>query len=1586
MLPMTFIKKYLGFVLSLISSVTALAEHRPMLVDQPNINQYGNDFWSVHGMFEPAAGITIADNGPQLISNVATYAEWASMKLAWTAHASSWTNNYPQNGNRGIYMNILAGYPNSYVNTAGYSGTPTTARGYVWQFWSTNASGEQWFNLHYHYDQQPKYVCAAYNYYQWTKDIVWLQGMMPKLEAAMDYIAVTMGGTNDVPTCPGANTGLSNTGDPSNYNDASRMGGKVADVGSAYYTALLNMIELEGVLSNASRVSTYQAMAAAYPAKFDTALWNTNTSRYAGWRDTGGSLHDYGFTYMNLEALARGLGNDAKAYQIFDWLDNGSAQALWSSVHVGSTNIYNLVFVPRMNTLRISDADWNPWSILETWRAQTWTGSPDTRYGNNQNDGGGWLWANYYDCMARLKWQDADRAYQKYAAMLYRFNGDTVKFMTDFSGPVNNSYGESVSALLSWDGENGIAGLTPLHGFMGVSPKNSGLGVTPNLPTKIYSLQWNDINYQGINYQINVTDSQVLVSLETNSAYAAYWVLNTAGDSIQQNFSAANVFNKIGLKVGLFSQSGPISFDATLANSNGDKLATQRITVNNLDEGGWVYFTFNSQAAGNYSMKIGNLFGTSLAWYANANTANFGPAYKNGAQVAGNYNMRVMYEYQQPLITQLSAPTCDPCPAGGYLQQGFYPTNKFSQIQVKVGTWGGTNSGCRLTLQRSVAGGQNWLAVVQQTCNNVPDNGWLTLNFADQPPGSYALTLDSPANTIGWYRDGSATTALLGNANSSGIPVAGARTVVVYRRQYNVAITPTMTPGGGNNMVNAGGTFVWAGQPLPGSNILANPGFEATAGSYVWLTNAPGWSYVGGQTIGNAWVGAYSPVHAGVNNLLVYGGGVGVATVISQTNGCTAGSTYTANGWFYNPSQLNMWQGTGLDTAGIRVSFLDANNHTLALYSSTAFTRAAFSPDSFYDLRVNNICQTTAPYAVIGTTNLLVAPTGAVRVVYALYYYNDSNGNAGECLIDDVALNLVSRPTNNLPSWIGGVTDQSFTTGANWVGGVAPAANFEDVLFGSDVVYGIMNYDPILIVGNITLDSTLTQNISINGTGYLLQEGGGIDMSSAGADLTINAPYYWLWADTIWNVGAGRTLLIANSGMWDGAYRATYPAKITKTGAGTAIMNGAGAYDGTTTISGGVLQIGNNGTTGSLGSANVVNNASLVFRRSYPGGPVANVISGTGSVTFDFNQVDAFRISGANTYSGGTYIGGGNLLWLVGPGGSLGTGPVTITNAPCHLRIETGSPMTLPNDFVLHSMGWGTQGAINHDGAGAVVTLNGGITLAGDSRIGGGGGGVGGMIVNGQVTGPGKLFIYENNYPGLTLTNGANNWAGGTEIEKGRLNLAVGGTMGSGAVTVKSGAALGGKGVISGPVTVNSGGTLALGNFDIGRLTINNALTLAAGSLTAMEISKAAGTNDSVAGLTSVSYNGTLTVTNLGGILVGGESYQLFSATGHTGNFSATNLPVLDPGLKWVWTPAGGTLSVAASYATTSTNISYSVSGSSLTLTWPESHLGWYAQSNAVNLADTNYWFNIAGSETATNLVITVNPAAPKVFYRLRLP
>jgi hypothetical protein len=67
-------------------------------------------------------------------------------------------------------------------------------------------------------------------------------------------------------------------------------------------------------------------------------------------------------------------------------------------------------------------------------------------------------------------------------------------------------------------------------------------------------------------------------------------------------------------------------------------------------------------------------------------------------------------------------------------------------------------------------------------------------------------------------------------------------------------------------------------------------------------------------------------------------------------------------------------------------------------------------------------------------------------------------------------------------------------------------------------------------------------------------------------------------------------------------------------------------------------------------------------------------------------------------------------------------------------------------------------------------------------------------------------------------------------------------------------------------------------------------------------------------------------------------------------------------------------------------SLSFGVNRATLGLTWPGSHLGWRAQSNSVNVANPNAWFDIPGSESVTNLNLPFSPTMPEVYYRLRRP
>jgi len=111
------------------------------------------------------------------------------------------------------------------------------------------------------------------------------------------------------------------------------------------------------------------------------------------------------------------------------------------------------------------------------------------------------------------------------------------------------------------------------------------------------------------------------------------------------------------------------------------------------------------------------------------------------------------------------------------------------------------------------------------------------------------------------------------------------------------------------------------------------------------------------------------------------------------------------------------------------------------------------------------------------------------------------------------------------------------------------------------------------------------------------------------------------------------------------------------------------------------------------------------------------------------------------------------------------------------------------------------------------------------------------------------------------------------------------------------------------------------------------------------------------------------------------------------GGFSALNLTSLPPGVSATLSNNTANLSVDVVVTaappvvnTNPTNIAFSVSGSTLNLSWPQDHKGWTLQTNAIAVNLTNAWFAYPGSSTNTNAAITINPLKTNVFFRMVYP
>ncbi|HEV7401991.1 MAG TPA: autotransporter-associated beta strand repeat-containing protein, partial [Chthoniobacteraceae bacterium] len=265
-------------------------------------------------------------------------------------------------------------------------------------------------------------------------------------------------------------------------------------------------------------------------------------------------------------------------------------------------------------------------------------------------------------------------------------------------------------------------------------------------------------------------------------------------------------------------------------------------------------------------------------------------------------------------------------------------------------------------------------------------------------------------------------------------------------------------------------------------------------------------------------------------------------------------------------------------------------------------------------------------------------------------------------------------------SW--GATGSAAATGTFTTDGNVLAGNFSNA--AQPGVDGAASVNDTATLGAILGANTLSLNganpqlsgLTFSGgtTGTLAQGSGGtltlrnnssavnptVTVSGNSAP-TISAPITLANNANVNTVAAGDSLTVSSviSGTGTG---------ITKSGAGSLVFTGANNYTGSTVVNAGTLQVGN-GTTGTLGSGPVTNNATLRFNRSNAL-TVANTIGGSGTL----NQ------TGASTLTLNGAVTGQAVHAFTGSTIELGTGDTTPAN-PNHslaaLTVDNGATVKL---------------------------------------------------------------------------------------------------------------------------------------------------------------------------------------------------------------------------------------------------------------------------------------------------------------------
>ncbi len=790
--------------------------------------------------------------------------------------------------------------------------------------------------------------------------------------------------------------------------------------------------------------------------------------------------------------------------------------------------------------------------------------------------------------------------------------------------------------------------------------------------------------------------------------------------------------------------------------------------------------------------------------------------------------------------------------AGTLTQQGAGTT-----ILTGNNTYGGTTTIAAGTLQIGNGGVSGTLG-----SGNVVDNGALIFRRSD------TITVANLISGTGTLSQQGTGLTILTNTNT----YSGATTVTNGTLQIGNGTTV------GSSIANSASTTVNAGAAL--AINLAN---GETFVNNVTDNGAVNGISSGTQTLSGVISGSGTLNQNGTGTMILTGANTysGVTTITAGTlqigaggaSGSLGTGNVTDNGLLvFNRSDVitvgNLISGTGaLRQQGAGTTILTGAN----TYSGTTTVVAG-------TLQIGD--GATAGASIANSVSTTVNAGAALAI-------NLANGETfTNSVTDNGAVNGVNTGANvqTLSGAISGAgtlnqtgTGTTILTGANTYGGTTTIAA-GTLQIGNGGTVGTLGSGNVVDNGALVFNRSNLMTVAnlISGTGTVTQQGTGTTILTAtntysgattvvfgtlqiGDGATPNASI----ANSAVTVNPGATLAInlangetfvnnvADNGAVNGISANTQTLSGVISGAGTLNQNGTGrtiltgnnTYTGATTINAGTLQVGAGGTSGTLGNGGpVVDNGALVFDRSDTI-TVANVISGTGTLTQQ--GAGTSILTGANTYIGVTNVNNGTLQVGDGTSGNIQSGQINVVNGAT-FALNLANTGTLPGNIA-------NNGTINSISANT-------------------------QTFAGSITGTG---VFNQTGTGLTILTGASTYTGATTVVNG--NLRVNGSLGNTAVTVQNGATLSGTGSIAGTVTILAGGNLNPGTSP-GTITTGT-LVLNAGSNSNFELGtpgvigqQVLPGNDLVNVNGNLTLDGNLNVTQLAGF--GSGSYRLFNYTG----------------------------------------------------------------------------------------------------------
>ena len=356
---------------------------------------------------------------------------------------------------------------------------PMFSNGYVWsetQSIRSSATGG------YLYDTNTSFLSAVANICLWEGDSAFLsetdtdtqpkldssygKTVLLKLEAATDYLfdgKTAEGGLKYDPISglvyihTAENNGTS-SGLGSNRWHNFRFGYLDAYTNISFYRAMRDLAALYTFLGQNEKSDEYTKIADKHAAAFNEKFWDTEKQRYIGCVDINGAVYDYGFVFLNLEAIEAGLADQSKAEAVFAWLDG--KRVIEGDTATGS-DIYAYAFAPRSTTLAVADNWWD-------YQGGRLPLSAEGGWGKYVQNGGTALSGAYYDILARHAFSRTEEVKTRLSALTNAYADGSL------------AASDSAACRISGDPLTGLAQTAVLRTVFGITTDGFRLCVLPD--------------------------------------------------------------------------------------------------------------------------------------------------------------------------------------------------------------------------------------------------------------------------------------------------------------------------------------------------------------------------------------------------------------------------------------------------------------------------------------------------------------------------------------------------------------------------------------------------------------------------------------------------------------------------------------------------------------------------------------------------------------------------------------------------------------------------------------------------------------------------------------------------------------------------------------------------------------------------------------------------------------------------------------------------------------------------------------------------------------------------------------------------